>query len=203
MRGLKLDLEILLELLRQDYGRIIHFFEKNEYFLDHYLMNWLVCLFMSMSLSFRRKFEIMQYVIGEKKRGVFRIILFVLSENEEELLKCRGMAEIEEKLRDFYTVLEDKLLFAKLKRFAIDEKVIRGKIQRYNHDFDPDQYLLMSLEENPRDWVIQNYFLLSNETRNTKPLSAKSDNPVLVVKMPIEMSTETIHNRYKNYLFPI
>lgn len=161
MRGLKQDLEMLYALLEKDYEHIIQFLRGHEYLLDHFFMNWLVCLFMSLDLNFKRKFEILQYIIQFKKRGLFRLTIFVLSENEDILLSCTNFAEIESKVKDFYLALEDPFLFARLKRLQMDETVLKEKIRDYDHEFDPDQYVLVDhIQENPKDWVIRDYFFL-------------------------------------------
>jgi hypothetical protein len=204
MRGLKQDLEVLYALLDKDHANIMQFFRKYEYTLDYLFMNWLVCLFMSLDLSSKRKFEILQYVIQHKKRGLFRMVIFVLSENETNLFSCRSFAEIETKAKKFYNSLEDPFLFARLKKLQIDETIIQMKVRDFNHEFDPDQYVLVAEgQDRPRYWIEHSHYFLAYRTGEPSTRKNGTGDWVLKARTPIEMSTETIHKRYKNYLFPI
>ena len=188
----------------KDYNHILRFLRSHEYLLDHFFMNWLVCLFMSLDLSFKRKFEILQYIIRFKKRGLFRLTIFVLSQNEEILLGCSCFAEIETKVREFYRSLEDSLLFARLSLLHLDEEVIRAKITEFEHEFDPDQYVLVDEGlGSPKDWLIQDYVFIERKTEPQIRRTSRLDDQPLKARAQIEMSTETFHKRYKNYLFPI
>ncbi len=203
MRGLKLDLEIVMQLLRQGQRHVFDFLDGNHYQLDHYLMNWLVCLFMSLNISFTRKFEILEYIIMEKKKGMFRIIQFLFAQRKAELLNCQSINEIEESLRDFYTELEDDFLFALLSRVGVDADVINTIGSQYSHDFDPDQYTLTDGKTDIKDCFRQGYFESQGEIPGIRIACASQNYPPLIARAQVDMSTETIHKRYKNYLFPI
>ena len=75
MKGLKQDIFTVKKLIEIKYPDLTAYLNKKEISIDNSLLTWMICLFTHADLGNEASQRIIEYIIVNKKIGLYKIII--------------------------------------------------------------------------------------------------------------------------------
>lgn len=106
LAGLRADLGVFTALVQQFLPHLHRHFATNELDISPILMNWFLCLFVN-TLPGELSHRVLDFVLHEGNKAIFRIGLAILRLRQADLLEARGIMEVYQLLREPFLLVEE------------------------------------------------------------------------------------------------
>ena len=190
MEGLKQDTDRLKKIIKKRYKRFNRYLEQNDIFIENYMYSWMICLFSGLDIDDVLYRLIFEYIIVQKRKGIFQIILFIISRLEAKFIKNDDF-DVKRAFKTVGRLFETKNIISAIQQIKVKEKYLtRHCLVSLTTD---DQIIFKEQNLDLKSSLNKNYF---KETRLESKMYRTNQNADL--KLPYNKHTNTNNTENQN-----